>query len=80
MPFFTLKYLIRYTSKMFFEEMNFKNFCYLRRCGVITVQSLGSRICPQPSRLGLTVMAKHGSFSHLIKVLLYGIGGGGYDS
>jgi hypothetical protein len=40
--FFTQKYLIRYTVKMFFEEyINFKNFC------------IGSYIPPQPFGLGL---------------------------
>jgi hypothetical protein len=38
MPFFALKYLIRYTPKMFYEEyINFNIFCYLRHCGVIPV-------------------------------------------
>ncbi len=38
--FFAQKYCIRYTPQMFFEEyINFKSFLYLRRCGVISVQS-----------------------------------------
>ncbi len=50
-PFFRSKVL---TRKMIFEEyINFKIFCYLRHCGVIPVQSFGSPICPQASRLGL---------------------------
>jgi hypothetical protein len=54
-PFFTQKYIIKYTSKMFIGEknMNFKYFCYLGRCGGITVQTLGSHRWPQPSRLGI---------------------------
>jgi hypothetical protein len=56
-PFFAQKYLIRYTPKMFFEEyINFTNFSYLRHCGVVPVQSLGSHIRLQPSELGLTWM------------------------
>jgi hypothetical protein len=39
---------------MFFEEyINFEMFRYLRRCGVIRVQSFGSHIRPQPPGLGL---------------------------
>jgi hypothetical protein len=41
---------------MFFVEyINFKIFLYLRRCGVIPVQSFGSHIRPKPSGLGLIV-------------------------
>jgi hypothetical protein len=54
MPFFAQKYLTRYTPETFFEEyINFKIFLYLRRCGVIPVQSFGSHICPQLPALGL---------------------------
>jgi hypothetical protein len=42
---------------MFFgEHINFKKFYYLRRCVVIPVQSFGSHIHPQPSRLGLNCL------------------------
>jgi hypothetical protein len=44
---------------MFFEEyINFKILRYLRRCGVIPVQSFGSHIRPQPPGLGLKVSFK----------------------
>jgi hypothetical protein len=47
MSFFAQKYSTRYTPKTFFEEyINFKNFCYLRHCGVLPVQSYESHICP----------------------------------
>ncbi len=47
-------YLTKYTPKTFFEEyINFTNFCYLRRCGVIPGQSFGSHIRPQLPGLGL---------------------------
>jgi hypothetical protein len=39
---------------MFFEKyINFKNFQYLGRCGVIPIQGFGSHIRPQQSGLGL---------------------------
>ncbi len=39
-----------YTSEMFFKEyMNFNNFCYLRRYGVIPVPSFGNQIRPSHS-------------------------------
>ncbi len=42
-PFFTQKYLTRYTHEMFFEEyINFKIVHYLSHCRVIPVQSFGS--------------------------------------
>jgi hypothetical protein len=38
-----------YSQDLLEEYINFKNFCYLRRCGVIPVQSFGSHIHSQPS-------------------------------
>ncbi len=59
---FYTKYLVIYTSKMFFEEyMNFKIFVYLRQCGVITVQSFRSHI-------GLTCAAQK---ERVVKNLCY---------
>jgi hypothetical protein len=52
-PFFSQKYLTRYTHETFFDKyVNFQNH-YLSRCGVIPVQSFGSHIRPQPHGLGL---------------------------
>jgi hypothetical protein len=49
-------YITIYTTETFFEEyINYKIFCYLRNCGVISVQSFGSQIGPQPPRLGLLI-------------------------
>jgi hypothetical protein len=53
-PFFTLKYLTRYTHETFFEEYtNFEGH-YLSRCRDIPLQSFGNHIRPQPHGLGLT--------------------------
>ncbi len=53
MPFFTQKYLTRYTHKTFFEEnINFKTH-YFSHCRVIPLQSFENHICPQPHGLGL---------------------------
>jgi hypothetical protein len=47
-PFFTSKYLTKYTPKTFFKEyINFLKICYLRRYGVIPVKSFESHIGPQ---------------------------------
>ncbi len=55
-PFFTLKYLTRYTHEMFFEEyINFKIFRNLSHCGVIPVRRFRSHIRPQPHKLGLNL-------------------------
>jgi hypothetical protein len=54
MLFFAKKYLTRYTPETFFEEsINFKIFRYLSDFGVMSVQSFGSDIHPQPPRLRL---------------------------
>jgi hypothetical protein len=50
----SLPHLTKYTPATFFEDLfNFKIFRYLRRCGVIPVQSFGSHLHPQPPELGL---------------------------
>jgi hypothetical protein len=47
-PFFTQKYLTRYTPEIFLGEyINLKKFSYLRHCGVTPVQSFGSHIRPR---------------------------------
>jgi hypothetical protein len=52
--FLKLKVLNKIYSRHFFEDyINFKNFRYLRRCGVIPVLSFGSHMRPKPPRLGL---------------------------
>jgi hypothetical protein len=52
-PFFAQRYLTRYTHETFFEKyMNFKTH-YLSHCRVISLQSFGSHIRPQPHGLGL---------------------------
>jgi hypothetical protein len=52
-PFFTQKYLKRYTHETFFEEyMNFETH-YLSHYRVIPLQSFGSHIRPKPHGLGL---------------------------
>ncbi len=59
-PFFTQKYLTRYTHEMFFEVyINFKIVHYLSHCGVISVQSFGRHIRPQPHGLGLRISFMH---------------------
>ncbi len=51
--FFALKYFTKYALQVFFKEyIKFEIFSYLRRCGVIPVQSFGS---PQPPGLGLRI-------------------------
>ncbi len=55
-PFFAQKYLTRYTRETFFEKyVNFQNH-YLSHCGVISVQSFGSHLRPQPHGLGLRLI------------------------
>jgi hypothetical protein len=53
MPFFTQKYLTRYTHETFFKEYTNFEAHYLSHCRVIPLQSFGSYIRPQPHRLGL---------------------------
>jgi hypothetical protein len=58
--FFYLKVL----NKIYFQDKFLRNtlflkiFCYLRRCGVIPVQSFKSHIRPQPPGLGLKMTQK----------------------
>ncbi len=52
-PFFTHKYLTRYTHEMFFEECTNFEAHYLSHCWAIPLQSFGSHIRPQPHGLGL---------------------------
>ncbi len=43
LPFFAQKSFKRYTPETIFEEyINFKIFCVLRHCGVVSVQSFRS--------------------------------------
>jgi hypothetical protein len=59
--FFALKYFIRYTHEMFFEEhTNFEGH-YLSRCRDIPLQSFRSHIRPQPHGLGLIMTSPHSS-------------------
>jgi hypothetical protein len=83
-PFFTLKYLTRYTPETFLEEyINLKFFSYLRHCGVIPVQNFGSHIRLQLPGSGLTVgegpslslaidqtLPGAGSFGHIYKEVI----------
>jgi hypothetical protein len=54
-PFFAPKYLTTYTHETFFEEYTNFEAHYLSRFGVISVQSFGSHIRPQPHGLGLRI-------------------------
>jgi hypothetical protein len=49
---FNSKFINKKYSQEFFENyINFKNFCSLKRCGVIPVQSFGSHITPPAIRI-----------------------------
>jgi hypothetical protein len=69
-------YLTKYTPKTFFKEyIDFKIFLYLRRFGVISVQSFESHISPQPPGLGLRCITlvnfyREGLFYFLSKIIL----------
>ncbi len=74
-PFFAQKYLTRYTHETFFEEYTNFEAHYLSHCRVMSLQSFGSHIRPQPHGLGLTctegIFFFYIGHTHMLHVIIF---------